>query len=131
MGVEIARVAGKTVLPAHLTELAGPISQHRRGTLVGQAGGLGAVRLIISSANEPTTAQLVITRGVKAEGTLLKGQLLALAPDEFTTSHQGMVDGTPQRPPAQGGVDAIKLGQEVSAQIVVSARIGQTNIEIG
>ena len=38
---------------------------------------------------------------------------MALAPDEFGAKDEGVIDGAAQRLPAQGGIHAIEVGQEV------------------
>src|SRR5271165_3489253 len=131
MRIQITRVAGEAVLSADLGELAGPVGQHRGAALVFQVGELTASRAIEPSTHKPAAAHLIVAGGVEAKGALFGRQLLALAPDKLTASHEGMIDGPPQRLPAHRGVNVVKLGEEVRALIVVAAGIGEAEVEVG
>src|SRR5437879_2701190 len=97
MGIDITCIVRETILPAHLAELARPIGKHDRAALIGEVGKFAARGTVKAPAHKPAPSQLIVTRGVEPEGSLLQGKLLALAPDEFTPAHKRMVDRTPQR----------------------------------
>src|SRR4051812_46722616 len=127
----------ETIFAAQLAELAGPVGQGCRNSLISQIAEAAAIGIIEAPAAEPAPPKLVIGRRIKAERLLLRRELLPLAPYEFASTDEGMVDGTPQRLPAQGRVDAIQLGHEIACSttegngIVVAASVGQSEIKIG
>src|SRR5215470_12418611 len=130
MCIDVTRITNEAVLSPHLAKLARPIGEHDRSTLVGQGGELTAIGMVIPAAHEPASRELVITRCEEPESTLLRRRLLALAPDELAASDERMVDRAPQRLPAQGGINPVELGKKISTQVVVPARIRQTDIHI-
>src|SRR5215472_3820266 len=74
--------------------------------------------------------ELILSRRVHAERSLLKRSLLALAPDELAAPHKRMVDGSAQRLPAYGRVNAVQAGDEVRAEVVVATRVGEAEVEV-
>src|ERR1700736_1199725 len=105
IGIDITRVASETALSAQLAEFAWPVGQHRGRALIGPTGKLTPIGTIKASANKPAAAQLIIARVVEAECALFGRRVLALAPDELSSSHEGMINGATQRPPAKRSVD--------------------------
>src|ERR1700716_1615240 len=96
----ISGVIGKTILSPNLTEFARPVSQDRRPALIGKVGLARPIGPVIASHHEPSAVELVLSRRVHTEGTLLKSRFLALAPDEFAAPDERVVYGAPQRLPA-------------------------------
>ena len=110
----------KSVLTADLTELAGPVGQNSRKTGICQMGIVGEAASVKASADSPAAVDTVFGVGIEAEGVLgfeetggAVGKLVAVAPDKFVAEKEGMVNGAAQRLPAQGGIDAVQIREEV------------------
>src|SRR5581483_246520 len=135
VAVAVLGVACETVLATDLAEFAGPVGQSGCKSLVGESGQPAPVRPVKTRAGKPAPRKLVVSGSVKPERTLFRRELLSLAPYEFAASHERMIDGTPQRLPSQGRVNAVELSDEVSGRgdgpVVMSARVGKPEIEIG
>src|SRR6266498_3905925 len=139
VAVAILGVVRETILATNLAELARPVRKRRRCAFVCQIRELASIRPVIASPGKPAAPELIITRGIEPKRLLLTRELLSLAPYELTASHERMVDGTAQRLPAHGGINPVKLGNEVArhrhariqATAVVPARIGDTQVEVG
>src|SRR5207253_8649251 len=131
MCIDVTRIMGEAVLPAHLAEFAGPVGEHCGSALVGKVGKLAAIGMVVAAAQKPAPPYLVISRCIKTESALLERQLLALAPDELAPPDKGMVDGAAQRLPSQRGINPIKLRKKIAAQVVVPAPIRKSNIHVG
>src|SRR5260370_20225479 len=91
--IDVTCIARKAVLAAYLAELARPVSQDCGRSGVGQVGKLRAAGTIKASTHKPAAAQLVIARCIEAECALFGRKLLALAPDKFTSTYEGMING--------------------------------------
>src|SRR5438105_1087787 len=103
--LEISGVLCEPVLPANLTEFAWPIGEHGGHSVIFLKHVARAFGPVISAADKPATAKLIVSRSIHAEGTLQARQnhgrqLLALAPDQLRPSNKRVVDGAPQRLPA-------------------------------
>src|SRR3977135_2616089 len=122
MNVKIS-VASKLILSADLAELARPVGQDRGKTFVNQIRVLSFTRAIVAAANEPPPGQLIVTRSIEAKSALFRWKLLSLTPDPLSSSHKGVVDRASQGLPAQGGVNAIKVSQEVRTRGAIATRI--------
>src|SRR5260370_14668105 len=109
----ISRVIRKTILSPNLAEFARPVRQDCGTALIRQVGVARPIRPIIASPQKPPPVKLVLSRRVHTEGALLQRRLLALAPDELAASHERVVDGAPQRLPADCGSHTIPAGDQV------------------
>ena len=85
----------EAVLAADLAELAGPVSENSRKTVIDQIRGTGSARTIKAASDRPSAVEAVIAGGKKTEGALREGELLATAPDEFGSADKIMVYGAP------------------------------------
>src|SRR5258708_33746344 len=68
--INVLRVACKSVLPANLGKLAGPVGQHQGSALVIESGIEWTVGAVHARAREPAPDELVAAWSVKAEGPL-------------------------------------------------------------
>src|SRR5438309_1126289 len=84
-------------LGTKLRELARPIGEHERAALINCEGVAAAISVVITRSDEPSAAELVVGRGIHAEGALLEWELLTLAPDELAASNKRVVDRAAQR----------------------------------
>src|SRR5437879_12486444 len=130
MCIDVTRIMGEAVLPAHLAEFAGPVGEHCGSALVGQVGKLAAIGMVVAAAQKPSPSYLVISRCIKTESALLERQLLPLAPNELAPPNERMVDRTAQRLPSQRGVNSVKLRKKIAAQVVVPTCIRQPDIQV-
>src|SRR4029077_12737683 len=130
MNVKVS-IASKLILSANLAELARPIGKDRGKTLVNEIGVLSFSRAIVASANEPPPGQLIVSGSIEAKSALFRWKLLALTPDQLSSSHKRVVDRPSQGLPAQRGVNAIKVRQEVRARGAIATRIRGPEINIG
>src|SRR2546425_1115218 len=136
VGVLLLGIAREAILPAHLAELGGPIGQQSGEPAVIQAGLARAVGAIVARANSPAPVEAILTGSIEAEGPLRlgqqrRGELIAMAPDQFGAGEEVMVDGAAQRLPAQGGVEAIELSVKGGADVVMPESVGETEIPVG
>src|SRR5437588_2640039 len=130
MRIDITCIVGETVLSTDLTELARPVGQHCRSSLVREIREFTSRGAVKSPAHKPAPSHLIIARSVEAERTLLTRDLLPLAPYEFAAPHKRMINRSSQRPPPQGGVNPIQVRQKVRSLIVMPSRIRETEIKI-
>src|SRR5262245_7244415 len=105
VGVVALAEARVPVLGADLAELARPEGQDEGCALVDEERVRRALGVIVAEPAEPASRELVLAEGVHAEGVETADLLLALAPDELAAREEPAVDGAPQRPVAEGGVD--------------------------
>src|SRR5437879_8315006 len=136
MAVAVLGVVRETILAPKLAELARPVRQGRGGALVGQTVEAAAIGIIEPATSKPATPELVVCRGIEPESALLHRKLLALAPNELASSDKRMVDGPPQRLPAQSRVSAVELGDKITSGpvqrhcIVVPTRVREPEIQV-
>src|SRR5713101_5664846 len=126
----------EAVLAADLAEFAGPVGQDRGKAGVGEAGVGSAAAAVKSPADGPAAVRPVIQGGVEAESTLdlekaRRGELVAVAPEKFAAPNDRVVDGAAQGFPAQGGIRAVEVCEEIAADIVVAAGVGEADIHVG
>src|SRR6202165_2279890 len=128
----------EAVLPADLAKLAGPIREDTGKAGIRQTGIGGVAAAIEASADGPAAIYAVFRGGVHAKSMLrLKKsrarsrELVTRAPEQFGAEQEGIVDSAAQRLPAECRVSAIQIGQEVRAEVVVAARVGHAEIEVG
>src|ERR1700736_1584545 len=128
----------EAILTTDLAEFAGPIGDDAGETGVGEASVARVPAAIEAASNCPAAIDAIFGEGIKAEGVLgveqrglEHGELIAGAPEEFGAEEEGVVDGAAKRLPAQGGVSAVKIGEEVGAKGVVSPRVGEPQVKIG
>src|SRR6266567_6713307 len=126
ISIDITRIARKAVLATYLAEFARPVGEHCGCSRVGEVGELAATGAIEASTHKPAATQLIISRCVETESALFGRKLLPLTPYKLTSPNKGMVNGAPQRLPAQSSIDAIQLSQEIAAHIIVAARVGES-----
>src|SRR5438309_2083526 len=146
VGIALIRVIPEmpvTVLRTDLTELAWPVGENTGKAGVRQVGVGGVAGAVKASADGPAPVHAIIRRGIQAEGVLrLEGveerKLIAVAPEKLGAEEQRIVNGAAERLPAKRCVRAVKIGDEVGrierradASAVVSARIGDTQVDIG
>src|SRR5207248_11081485 len=66
-------------------------------------------------------------------------KLLAVAPDKFAATNKGVIDGAAQRLPTDSRIYSVEIGYEIvvklrrqrQAGVVVAARVGSADIEVG
>src|ERR1700687_3661341 len=128
----------KAILTTNLAEFAGPIGDDAGETGIGEASIARVPAAIEAAGNNPTAIHAVFGDRIKAEGVLgaeqrglEHGELVASAPDKVGAEEERVVDGTAKRLPAKGGVGAVKVGEEVGAEGVVSAGVREAKIKIG
>src|SRR6266478_8350211 len=134
-----------TILATDLAELARPVGQDTGKTGVRQAGIGGAAAAIEAAANGPAAIEAVFGIGIEAESMLGleettggSGKLVAGAPEQFGAEEERMIDGTPERLPAERGIGGIEVGEKIfgikrcsDSSGVVAAGIGTAEIDIG
>src|SRR6266851_7549110 len=132
------RQMSEAVLTTDLAELARPIRQDTGKAGIGQTGVGGVAAAVEASADGPAAIHAVFRGGVHAESMLRletswygRSELVARAPEQLGTEQEGIVDGAAERPPADGRVSAIQIGQEIRAEVVVAACVGDAEIEVG
>src|SRR6267143_1307511 len=128
----------EAVLPTDLTKFARPISQDTGKAGIRQTGVGGVAAAVEASADGPAAIYAVFRGGVHAKSMLrLKKsrdrsrELVTRAPEQLGAEQEGIVDSAAQRLPAECRVSAIQIGQEVRAEIVVAARVGEAEIQVG
>src|SRR5437870_302761 len=137
VGVLLLGIAREAILSAHLAELGGPIGQQSGEPAVSQVGLARAVGAIVPRADGPAPVEAILTGSIEAEGPLRlgqqqrRGELIAMAPDQFGAREEVMVDGAAQRLPAQGGVEAVELGVKGGADVVMPESVGEAEIHVG
>src|ERR1700694_3640469 len=104
----------EAVLPADLAKLAGPISEDTGKAGIRQMGIGGVAAAVESSADGPAAIYAVFGVGIQAKSMLCLEKswhcwrkLVARAPEQLGTEHEGIVDSAAERPPADGRVSAI------------------------
>src|SRR5712691_167472 len=132
------RQMSEAVLTTDLAELARPIRQDTGKAGIRQTGVGGVAAAVEASADGPTAIDAVFRGGVHAKSMLRLetswyggSELVARAPEQLGTEQEGIVDGAAERPPADGRVSAIQIGQEIRAEVVVAACVGDAEIEVG
>jgi len=83
--------------------------------------------------------KLVVAGGVHAEGVLGGWKLLTIAPNEFRARNERVIDRSPQWLPAEGCIHSEQVGDEIvlklrreqQAGVVVTARVGASDVEVG
>src|SRR6266481_8326837 len=138
---EISRTGGQmteAVLPTDLAELARPIRQDTGKAGIRQTGIGGVATAVEASADGPAAIDAVFRVGVHAKSMLRlkksrdrKRELVTRAPEELGAEQEGIVDSAAQRLPAECRVSAIQISQKVRAVVVVAARVGHAEIEVG
>src|SRR5262249_11225290 len=134
----VPRILRSLVLGANLRELAGPVGQHNRAAVIVEMGIKRPVGVVVAGPYKPPPRKLVVTGGVVTERPLEPGSeehgtnwgdadvrrgLVLLTPDEFAARRERAVNRACQGFPAKGGVNPVKIGEEVGAEQVVPARI--------
>src|SRR5438445_4291967 len=114
------------ILRANLAELAGPIRHQRRLLRVHKAWAEWPSGSIDTHASEPSPRELVFARGIKTERFSQVFRLLPVIPDQLGPADEGMIDGTPQRLPAQRRVHAVNAAHQ---KIAVGKIAGQRGDE--
>src|SRR5579864_7061327 len=149
VGGQTRAVLSAAKLSANLAEFARPISEHKRAAGVLMQREIVRIRsaeniavhgepvadplgTIEAAAHEPAARELVVTRDIEAERSRksVSGNAQA-APDDLAAAYEGMVDGTAQGLPADGGIHAIELIDCIRAEYRMAARVGTSNIEVG
>src|SRR6202158_201315 len=104
----------EAVLPADLAKLAGPISEDTGKAGIRQMGIGGVAAAVESSADGPAAIYTVFGVGIQTKSVLRLEKswhcwrkLVARAPEQLGTEHEGIVDSAAERPPADGRVSAI------------------------
>src|SRR5260370_9728574 len=99
-------------------------------------GGVGAA--VEASVEGQAAIDAVFRVGVHAKRMLRlkksrdrKRELVTRAPEELGAEQEGIVDSAAQRLPAECRVSAIQISQKVRAVVVVAARVGHAEIEVG
>src|SRR5215475_2901119 len=128
-------VTAEAVLGANLAELARPVGQDSRKAGIGQPRISGVATSVKAATHSPATVQTIVDGGIQAEGALcLKiiggGELITRAPDQLASEENGVVDGAAQGFPAERGVRAIERGQEVGADLIMTASVRCAEIEV-
>src|SRR5215216_2117207 len=100
IGIFTFRVVDAPVLSPDLAELARPVGQQQRASLVLQSRVGGAFRSVVTRSSEPAALELEIARQVVAESVLQAGELVAPAPDQFGSADKRAVNRPLQRTPA-------------------------------
>src|SRR5438874_1465197 len=128
----------EAVLPTDLAKFAGPISEDTGKAGIRQTGIGGVAAAVEASTDGPTAVYAVFRGGVHAKSMLrLKKirdrsrELVTRAPEQLGAEQEGIVDSAAQRLPAECSVSAIQIGQEVRAEVVVAARVGEAEIQVG
>src|SRR4051794_14259936 len=76
----VLRVA---VLTTDLAELARPVGQDERASLVDQARVVCPIGVVVTDAREPSLSELVFAARIHAEGGYVAGRFAAAAPDQL------------------------------------------------
>src|SRR5467141_509088 len=128
----------EAVLPTDLTKCALPIRQDTGKAGIRQTGIGGVAAAVEASADGPAAIHAVFRIGVHAKSMLRlkksrdrKRELVTRAPEELGAEQEGIVDSAAQRLPAECRVSAIQISQKVRAVVVVAARVGHAEIEVG
>src|SRR5438874_9488311 len=132
------RVVGAPVLPANLAELARPVREDQRPARIEQRRVGRAVAAVVPRAHEPAPPELIIAGDVHAHAALKAVLLIAAAPYPFRPAHEGVIDRSLQRPPAERRVDAVQLShprpevrrRAVEQQSIMTARIRRAEIDV-
>src|SRR5713226_6431315 len=103
----------EAVLAADLAEFAGPIRKDTGKTRVGEVAIGGVAAAVKAPAHGPAAIDTIFSRRVHSEGVRsLENaecrQLVAGAPEEFRAEQEILVNGAPQRLPAQGRIGSVK-----------------------
>src|SRR5262249_27558122 len=133
----------KAVLAPDLAELAGPIGKNSGKAGVRQVRVVGMAAAVEAAANRPAAIHAVFAVGIEAECMLglenvCRGELIASAPEKLAAQQKRVIDGAAKGLPAQSGVGAVEIGEEVrriesgaNAGVVVATSVGDAEIEIG
>src|SRR5260370_3435184 len=130
----------KAVLPADLAELAGPVGKDTGKAGIGQISMGGAGAADEASGDGRAAIDSIFGGGEHAEGMLgLENadgrKLIAGAPEKLGAEEEIFIDGAAQGFPAECGVRAVEIGEEIRAEIraeiAMAARIGDAEIEVG
>src|SRR5262249_61864866 len=96
------------ILNAHLSKLAGPVSQNQRLSRVGERRVLRNIGTVVTYAPEPTSCELIVARDVKATRGLQAVGWIASVPHDLGAAHEGLVNRALQRLPANRSVHAVQ-----------------------
>src|SRR6267378_2900986 len=133
----------EAVLAADLAELAGPVGEDSGKAGIRQICVAGMAAAVKAAADGPAAIGAVFGIGIEAKGMLSLEKsggrdLVACAPEKFIAEEEGVVDGPAQWLPTESGVGAVEIREETrriesgaDAGIVVAARVGNPEIEIG
>ena len=143
IGVDRVGEMAESVLATNLAKLAGPVRQDSGKAGVRQicVGGMAAA--VKAAADGPAAIGAIFGIGIEAKGMLSLEKsggrdLVACAPEKFIAEEEGVVDGPAQWLPTESGVGAVEIREEArriesgaDAGIVVAARVGNPEIEVG
>src|SRR5438067_923624 len=95
------------VLTANLAELAWPVREDCRLRGVVDSGKTEPVGLIDTDTGKPAAGELIIARGVVAEGFVQTERLLAMMPHQLGASNERVINRPAERFPAYRGIQSI------------------------
>ena len=133
----------EAILATDLAELTGPVGENTGKAGVGQFGIVGVAAAVKAAADGPAAVDAVFGLGIQAESVLglkeIRGRnLVSGTPEEFVAEKEGVIDGAAKRLPAESGVGAVEIGDEIirveegaHAGIVVAAGVRNTEVEVG
>src|SRR6266566_502992 len=132
-----------TILATNLAKLARPVREDTRKPCVRQVGIGGSSASVETASGRPAAVEAVFGVRVHPQCVLRlknieRGELIAGAPKKLVAEKERMVDGPAQRLPAQRGVGAVEIGEEVfrierrpDSRVVVPACVRPAEVDVG
>src|SRR6266566_2674199 len=132
-----------TILATNLAKLARPVREDTRKPCVRQVGIGGSSASVETASGRPAAVEAVFGVRVHPQCVLRlknieRGELIAGAPKKLVAEKERMVDGPAQRLPAQRGVGAVQIGEEVlrierrtDSRVVVPASVRPAEVDVG
>ena len=118
------------ILGPDLAELARPVGEDERASLVGDSRFVGVVGVVESSAGEPAARELILEVAVGAESIHRGPETLAAAPHELGPPEEMGVDGAPQGPVAERRVGPKEAGRRGVGRAIVPVSDGTAEVDV-